>query len=181
MKQYMIDNYETVLRPELEADDILGILATGSMLKGKKIIVTKDKDLKTIPAPIYLTHKTDLGIVETTVEEADRFHLIQALAGDVTDGYAGCPTVGMETAAKIIDGLIGWEKYEHTFKSGARKGLTETRWKTLKVDTPWEAVVSAYNKQGLGEDEALRQAQVARILRAEDYDFTNKKVRLWKL
>jgi DNA polymerase-1 len=43
----------------------------------------------------------------------------------------------------------------------------------------WERVVSAYEKAGLSEAEAITQARVARILRASDYDFVNKSVKLW--
>lgn len=179
LKQHLIDNYDVFIKPDLEADDVLGILATWKGLKGKKIIVTKDKDLKTIPCYIFLSHKPELGVCEVTEEEADLWHLTQALAGDTTDGYSGCPNIGVETAHKILTELYGWEEYEHTFKSGVRKGLTEKRFRKIEVETPWEAVVSHFAKAGLGEQEALVQARVARILRAEDYDFKNKKVKLW--
>lgn len=180
LKDYLLDNYESFVRPGLEADDVLGILATRKKLKGKKIIVTKDKDLQTIPGYHFLSNHPERGVFEVSEEEADRWHLIQAMAGDVTDGYGGCPSVGLQTAAEILDDLYGWEQYDHEFKSGPRKGTTEKRWRKIDVDTPWEAVVSNYAKNGLGELEALVQARVARICRASDYDFQNKKVKLWK-
>jgi hypothetical protein len=40
--------------------------------------------------------------------------------------------------------------------------------------------VKAYDKAGLSEEEALTQARVARICRAEDYDRKSKKVNLWE-
>lgn len=179
LKQHLMDNYETFIRPTLEADDVLGILATWPKLKGKKIIITKDKDLQTIPAFQFTSHHPERGVFETTLEEADRFHLIQTLAGDTTDGYSGCPNVGLETAKDILDNLIGWEQYDHTFKSGPRKDTTEKRWRKIEVETEWEAVVSNFAKAGLGEEEALVQARVARICRADDYNFKTKKVKLW--
>ena len=179
LKQHLVDNYDVFIRPTLEADDVLGILATWPKLKGNKIIVTKDKDLKTIPCKVYMTHKPELGVEEVTVEEADRWHLIQAMAGDTTDGYSGCPSVGLQTAETILDELYGWEQYDHEMKAGPRKGEIEKRWRKIQCVTPWEAIVSQFQKNGLGPKEALVQARVARICRSSDYDFKNKKVKLW--
>ncbi|HCL3314588.1 TPA: hypothetical protein N2A14_002596 [Pseudomonas aeruginosa] len=179
LKELLQEEHEVFVRPTLEADDVLGILATWSGLNGEKVIVTKDKDLQTIPGLHYLSHKEELGVFEVSQEEADKWHLIQALAGDITDGYSGCPGIGIETARKILEEPHGWEQYEHTFKSGARKGETEMRWQKCDVDSPWDAVLSHYRRAGLGEEEALRQARVARICRASDYDFKTKQVKLW--
>ena len=180
LKQYLRDNYKTYSRPTLEADDVCGILATSNkIIKGDKIVVTKDKDFKTFPAKIYFMHDAESGVIEVSPEEADKWHLMQTLAGDVTDGYAGCPSVGMETARKIVENPYGYVQYEHTFKSGPRKGLTEKRWKKVEMDNVWDAIVSHFEKAGLSEEEALVQARVARICRASDYDFKNKKVILW--
>jgi DNA polymerase-1 len=40
-------------------------------------------------------------------------------------------------------------------------------------------VVDAYLKAGLTEEDALMNARMARILRAEDWDFENNEVKLW--
>ena len=40
--------------------------------------------------------------------------------------------------------------------------------------------LESYEKAGFGEEEALTQARVARICRAEDYDLETKKVILWE-
>ena len=48
----MTEKYKTVIYPGLEADDVLGILATTD--DGfTKTIVTNDKDLRTIPTNVY--------------------------------------------------------------------------------------------------------------------------------
>ena len=75
------------------------------------------------------------------MEEADRWHLAQTLIGDPTDNYKGCPKIGAVGAKKILD-----------------------------KDCSWAAVVAAYEKAGLSEEDALAQARVARILRFEDVD-----------
>lgn len=149
VKQYLLKVYRSFMWPQLEADDVLGILATSNRyIKGEKIIVSEDKDLKTIPGLLYNPGKPELGVVEITKKEADRNHLIQSLAGDRTDGYPGCPGVGPKGAEKV-------------------------------VDDGWDGVVQVYENAGITEQEALVQAQVARILRANEWTKT-KGVKLWQ-
>lgn len=159
LREYIMGEYtaQTYLRPTLEADDCMGILATqASFMSGRqKVIVSIDKDLKSVPGWFYNIGKPELGIQEVTEAEADRWHMMQTLMGDATDGYPGCPKVGLMTAEKLL------------------KDVPPT------YADMWPVVVKTYDKQGLGEEFALSQARIARILRAEDYDFKNKKVKLW--
>jgi DNA polymerase-1 len=158
LREYVRQTYTFFQRPGLEADDILGILGTALVppkpITGDRIICSIDKDLMTVPGQHYNWMKTD-GVLEVSEEEADRRHLIQTLTGDTTDGYKGCPGVGPKSAEKIL---------------GETKG----------VAAMWPLVVSAFNKAGLTEQDALTQARVARICRASDYDFKDKKVILWQ-
>src|SRR3546814_21121262 len=92
--------------------------------------------------------------------------LWQAICGDQTDGYPGCPGSGPGAADKLLEG-IGWESYVPTFKSGPRKGMEEVRWKEAEMDR-WSAIVSAYRKDGLKESDAVVQINLARILQHSD-------------
>ena len=141
------------IREGLEADDCLGILSTQkSYQKGrKKIIVSVDKDMKSIPGFFFNFGHPEDGIQEITECDADLWFWKQTLMGDTTDGYTGCPSIGPKTAEKI-----------------------------LAANPSWEAVAQTYESKGLSEAEAVTQARVARILRASDYDFKNKKVILWR-
>lgn len=150
MRQHIFDNYDTRMFDGLEGDDVLGIMATGKFIKGEKIIVSIDKDMKTIPASYYRMSHPDEGVIEVTEEEADYWHLTQTLTGDTTDGYKGCPGVGPKRAADLLD-----------------------------VDCSWDTVVRAYEKAKLGEGEALIQARCARILRASDFNSKTKEPILW--
>lgn len=160
LRDYIHEVYTTWQRPSLEGDDVLGILMTNpSIIPGEKICVSEDKDLRTIPG-LHATMRDVLRewggfapIREVTKQEADFFHMRQALMGDTTDGYSGCPGIGPKSADKLLEGQL-W-------------------------DDIWPIVVKAYVKAGLSEVEALQTARVARILRHGDYDYTKKEVRLW--
>lgn len=181
LRELALAEFKTFLRPSLEGDDCLGILATHpKLIPGEKVVATKDKDLKTIPGTHYNWGKPVLGLFEVSPEEADAFHLRQALAGDATDGYPGCPGIGMDTAQDRLKDGVAWESYPHEFKSGPRKGTVETRWRKIEATSPWHTVVSHYEKAGLTEADALVQARVARILRSTDFNFQTKEPILWE-
>lgn len=152
LKQHLLDQYKTYQKPGLEGDDILGILMTHpKIIPGPKMQISMDKDQRTIPGLLY---NTKSGVtLEIDGEGADWYHLMQTLTGDTTDGYPGCPGIGPKKAEKILD-------------------CPRADW--------WPAVVAAFDKAGLSEEEALVQARCARILRHTDYDFKEGKVKLWQ-
>jgi DNA polymerase-1 len=166
IKQYA-QKYDCITIPTLEGDDVMGIWATGGSKQGpvrEFIICTTDKDLKTIPGKHYNFGRDEF--FEISEHQADYYHMMQSLTGDATDGYSGLPGCGPKTAEKIL-----------------QKSLEEgTPWADPQQlrEIYWKHVVAAYDKAGFGEEEALVQARVARILRAEDYDTILKKVILWK-
>lgn len=162
IREWLISDLDAILKPKLEGDDVLGILSTWKGLKGEKIIVSIDKDMKTIPGLYY--RDAESGVVEISQGEADYWHLYQTLTGDTTDGYAGCPGIGPKKAQAIL------EPYSDTFH----------RPELVDLEGAWERVIEAYEKAGLSEDDAIQQAQVARILRSSDYDFKKKEPILWQ-
>ena len=96
-------------------------------------------------------YNMDKEVTETVdTKLADYMHLYQTLVGDSTDNYKGCPGVGPKKAADI-----------------------------LKIPS-WSRVVTAFEKAGLTSDDALVQARVARILRANEYNFETGEVILWE-
>ncbi|MFN4278315.1 MAG: hypothetical protein ACK4FJ_18635 [Ferrovibrio sp.] len=163
VREYLVTQYGARIKPGLEGDDVLGILATNPKLyPGEKIIVSIDKDMKTIPGLLVNTGN-DEGIVRVSEAQADYWHLFQTLTGDQTDGYSGCPGVGPKKAAELLDvgGMSLYANREHQLRA------------------LWEAIVAAYEKRGLTEHEALVQARVARILRHSDFDYKAKRPILW--
>ena len=67
--------YSTMSKPLTEADDIMGILSTMPKNKGKCIIVSDDKDMKTIPGKLY--RPTTDEQLDITEQEADKHFLMQ--------------------------------------------------------------------------------------------------------
>jgi len=139
------EDYQVVVMPELEADDALGIYATKEQ---GHIICSPDKDMRQIPGDLY---DLSTGVVTITKEEGDRWHLIQTLAGDQTDGYSGVPGFGIKRAVSFFE----------------ENGYS------------WSSVVSAFASKELDESVALQNARLAKILQHTDYDFTNQSIILW--
>jgi len=153
LKAYSEANYDCDKRPGLEADDVIGILMTSDKtIKGRKCVVTIDKDLLQIPGKHWNPDKQKMVVVEP--EAGHRLHMLQSIAGDPVDGYKGVPGIGMKRAAKILDGR------------GEDVG-------------EWEAIVAAYDKAGLDADHALTQARLAHILDADHYDDSKEEPILW--
>jgi len=139
------EDYQVVVMPQLEADDALGIYATK---EEGHIICSPDKDMRQIPGDLY-----DLsdGVVTITKEEGERWHYIQTLAGDQTDGYSGVPGFGIKRAVAFFE----------------ENGYS------------WSSVVEAFKSKDLDESVALQNARLAKILQHSDYDFDTQSVKLW--
>lgn len=155
LREYVMEKHNGVIYPNIEADDVLGIMATEPS-KEDRIIVSIDKDLKQIP----LSNVSKDGLsVEYIPEKLGNYHwMIQVLAGDATDGYTGIPNVGVKTAEKLI-----------------------MKYSNVPLLDLWKIVVGIYKDKGFTEKEALQQARVARILRHGDYNKKTGEVKLWQI
>ena len=91
------------------------------------------------------------GVVTINKEEGDQWHLIQTLAGDQTDGYSGVPGIGIKRAVTLFE----------------------------KEGYSWNTVLKAFESKDLDEDVAIRNARLAKILRAENYDLKTNTVIPW--
>ncbi|MFN3582789.1 hypothetical protein [Phenylobacterium sp.] len=170
LKAWLAEKYPAQSRPRLEADDVMGILATEPVQGEDRIMVSADKDMQTVPGLLYRPNLENAQVRQITPEEADRFHLWQTICGDPTDGYPGCPGAGPVAADLALDQLVGVEAHEREITRGPRKGTVEVKWKPAQFDTRWDAILSLYRKAGLTERDALAQARCARILRHGEWD-----------
>jgi DNA polymerase-1 len=137
--------WDVVTLENVEADDALGILAGFD-----DFMASVDKDLLTVPGK----HLRNGELVVQTVIAADRCFFSQALIGDRSDHYPGCPGLGEVKAAKALAECASEQEM-------------------------WDAVAWAYVKAGQTVDQALAQARCARILRPGEYDFETQTPRLW--
>lgn len=147
--------------PNLEADDVAAITAGTLDRNGREaVMISPDKDFGTVPGLWFNPRPTASGkqreIEHTSLAMADYNHMLQTLTGDATDGYSGCPGVGPIKARTLLNDcehLLPWQR--------------------------WELIVETFNKAGLSEEDALVQARVARILRADDWDAVNRVPIYW--
>jgi len=137
-------SYEVIRLPELEADDAMGIYATAH--EGN-VICSPDKDMRQIPGRLF--DMKELSTIDPV--EGAKWHLIQTLAGDQTDGYSGVPGIGIKRAVTLFE----------------EDGYT------------WQTVVKAFEAKELTEDDALMNARLARILTCTDYDPIEHSVIPW--
>jgi len=118
----LAEHFEAYRRPRLEGDDILGILATNpNYIKGRKIIVTIDKDLRTIPSRkqrgsdnllYHLPMKGEAKLERITESMADWYWMYQTIIGDATDGYKGCPGAGKVAAIRTLGEMKDCEGHD---------------------------------------------------------------------
>ena len=176
------DEFIHIKEDMLEGDDVMGIIGSGHEVFGfkKAVLVSCDKDFKTIPDVDFLWCTTG-NILTQTKETADWWHLFQTIKGDMTDGYSGIPGWG-DTAEGFLNDPFIVEPVESVLKSGKNKGQTVTKWVKRAPDateTLWDCIKSIGAKAGMTEQEIIKQGQMARILRFEEYNYIDKEIYLW--
>ena len=144
--QHAHSTYDTVTKPNIEADDYVVYLAT--KFPNDYVLSAIDKDVLYQTVGTHYNYSTGLDVT-TTKEEAVRYAYFQTLAGDVTDGYKGCPQIGEVKAEKLLDGL-------------------ETK------EEMWQVVVAAYESKGLTEDDALWTMRLANM-----HQYDGSQINLW--
>lgn len=159
LKQHAIENHPHKIYDTLEADDVMGILATKKAPAGTEYVIhSADKDMKTIPAKVW--DEKQKKIVNISQLEADRFLYTQLLTGDAVDGYKGCPSVGKVKAQQALAPC--------STELEMRNAVLKLYLKAYKAEG------EDYAKQAM-----IETAGQARILRACDYDFKTKSVIIW--
>ena len=143
--------YDCVSYPNLEGDDVLGLLATNGKYKNP-IIVSVDKDMRTIPCKLIAAEEVE----HITEKKANRHWFEMSIAGDSTDGIVGVKGTGMVTATKLL------------------ADTPDT------IDALWSKVAETYTKKGYTLADAILNARLTRILREGDYDYNTGEVKLWQ-
>ena len=143
--------YDCVSYPNLEGDDVLGLLATNGQYKNP-IRVSVDKDMRTIPCKLIAAEEVE----HITEKKANRHWFEMSIAGDSTDGIVGVKGTGMVTATKLL------------------ADTPDT------IDALWSKVAETYTKKGYTLADAILNARLTRILREGDYDYKTGEVKLWQ-
>jgi DNA polymerase-1 len=122
------------------------------ILATRKDIISRivvSEDKDLMTIPCTLYRQGELKTISE--EEAERYWWLQTLTGDPADGYKGCPGLGAARAPKVLD----------------------------KPGSYWENVRQAFLAAGETEEQAILQARLARILRAQDWDSEKQEPILW--
>ncbi|ANS05749.1 exonuclease [uncultured phage_Deep-GF0-KM16-C193] len=151
LRDWIEKTHQCVSHKVLEGDDTIGLLATGKY-KNNCVIVSGDKDMRTIPA-------WQICIVDDQIEKvdndlADYNFCTQVLTGDQTDGYKGLKGCGHIKASRVLLD---------------KKKLREQ----------WEAVIREYVRNQYDINDVYHQARLARILRDGEYDYKTQQPILW--
>ncbi len=169
-KQVLWDTASKKLKMNrLEADDLMGILATNGKI-GNPVIVSIDKDMRQIPGWNFNPNKEDFPVF-ISEEQADFLFYQQWLTGDSTDGFGGIKGLGPAKAKKLLK----------PFAVG-----DELRLDTSAAHHDIQSMIAEqYAKAGKGKkvkeinEYMLGMARCARILRADDFDSEKKAVIPW--
>ena len=144
----VINKYNVISLPELEADDTCRIIFEDNKnFAGEKIIVTIDKDFYSVPCNLYRDNPKDRTIVKVSEEDARINEFIQVIMGDKTDGYCGIPNYGEVKARKFVT-----------------------------KDTTIEDIIKLYEDNGLKEEDAILNYNMAHILSINEYDLEGQRV-----
>ena len=144
------ERYECITYPNLEGDDVLGLLATNGRYDNP-IIVSVDKDMRTIPCKLLAAEE----IEHITEKKANRHWFEMSMAGDAGDGILGIKGMGMVTASKTL------------------ADTPDTK------EALWSKVQETYTKKGYTIADAILNARLTRILREGDYNYQTGEVKLW--
>jgi len=136
LKDYIIEKYKPIMHDGLEADDTISIEANEYIKQNQLyMLITIDKDLKTIGGLFYNLMYNNLIAVSTT--DAIEFFHEQLLTGDTVDNIPGIEGVGKVKAGKIL--------------------------KDKNIKEQFESIVNAYKKH-YGQDHRNRLEVMGKML-----------------
>lgn len=181
LKNEVMERMDVSWELGIEADDLIGIRVTENK---DTLAISADKDFATIPCNLMVPASHDRKKQDWytfSEEDADRNWMIQTMTGDVIDNYPGIPGVGPVAASEAVDNpRRKFKASPEYFQRGPRKGQQKPeKWTVGAPCDVWTSMVTLAQSKGVSEDELILMAQLARILRAGDYDFETKEVKLW--
>lgn len=145
-RQYLIDNYNGLSHPDLEADDLLNIYKHRySYINEDYIIYSKDKDVKNL---IGVHYDIDNNLIKNVFqEEASDYFWKSMITGDTVDNIKGIPKKGIKYAEKLFEDNLGvpieslvFNEYVQHF--GENNGIEEfyKNYKCLHILNSYEGI-----------------------------------------
>jgi len=156
LREWITDTWPVVRYENLEADDAIGV----SVRKGD-VIVSGDKDLKTIPG----LHLIDDNIVKITEREADMHFYKQILVGDRADNFFGCPGIGDQNKLFKTE---EWLNAKSTFDL----------WKIVKREYDKAISRMTHTEEEFIVPDPWATGRLARILR--EHEYFNGQIVYWQ-
>ncbi len=120
LKEWCMSTWDSVMKPGLEADDVLGILATKGDINNF-VLISPDKDLLQIPCRIY--NLKDEFTQDPVTAKLKLWE--QCLTGDSTDGYKGAKNVGPKKAEQILEKVKDGNYWKVIVETYEKAGQTE--------------------------------------------------------
>ena len=152
--------FPLVMVPDVEADDVIGTLATQAEKRGQRTIIsTSDKDMSQLVNDSVWILDANENIVdsESVIDKfgvrPDQIIDLLALMGDKVDNIPGIPRVGIKTAAKWLqeyEDIEGILKNQDNIKGKVGESLREhakqipqSRWlATIKCDVELDQTIA---------------------------------------
>lgn len=148
---YVVNKYNVVTLPTLEADDVARIIYEDkkNFPYTEKVIVSIDKDFYTIPDVNFLRDLKDDAIVEFIPKANAEYNLMeQVIMGDATDGYSGIPGYGASKTKKFLN----------------------------EKERGWVDVLELYQANGLTGEDYVANKYCAKLVGLDNYDLEKGKV-----
>lgn len=155
LRKVLCEKYPNLIVDGLEADDVLGILCTEPQTDEHRVLVSYDKDMKTLPVTIFNPNTDEIVTVDEF--DAEKMFWTQCITGDSTDGYYGIPGIGPKGAEAIVNEIM----------------LESSQLEKFAI------LLREYEHRYLDKEYCLRQCQMAHILQHGDYDHKTRTVKLW--
>jgi 5'-3' exonuclease len=139
-RNYIMEEFNTILTEGEEADDAIAILATKHFPDA--VIVSIDKDFKQVPGLLYNPTKDEW--TEISEEDGLLFFYTQLLTGDSVDNIKGVNKIGPKTADKILDGATTeqemWKRCLEAYEGDYDRAVMNGRllWLRREEGQMWE-------------------------------------------
>lgn len=150
IRDYVIQTFDCVILPKLEADDCARIIYEDKIEYDNKdkVIVSIDKDFYSFPCKFYRDIPSERKEVIVDKVLAEYNLMLQTIMGDTADNYSGIP---------------GWGRAK------TKRWLAETQRK-------WSDVLALFKENGLTAQDYTMNKIMAKMIGYKNYDLDKKEI-----